>query len=460
MTLSERLSNQPSNGNGAAAPSAPASTLTLISPKREVRDSAEAVAYRELKQQILEHLLQTLDVAKLDSLDPTLVTGRIGAAITERLREQERLVTDTDRLRLIEEVRNEILGLGPLEPLLRDDAVDDILVNGASQVYVERNGKLYLTEVRFQDDDHLLNVIGRIVASVGRRVDEASPMVDARLPDGSRVNAIIPPLALDGPVLSIRRFGRDPLRIDDLLRNGTLTTEMAEFLHAVVRARLNLLVCGGTGTGKTTMLNCLTSFIPGDQRIVTIEDSAELSLQQPHVVRLETRPPNLEGKGEITQRDLVRNTLRMRPDRIIVGEVRGAEVVDMLQAMSTGHDGSISTIHANSPRDSLGRLEMMMMFSGFALPERAMRQQIASAINLFIHLERLPDGSRKVVRISEVSGTEGDTIMMQDLFEFVRTGTSPEGKVLGGYRPTGIRSTYARKLEAAGMRLDPRWFGG
>jgi pilus assembly protein CpaF len=456
MSLSERL--QKNDHNGVAVPAALGSALTLISQKREVRDSPEAAAFRDLKQEILDHLLQTLDVAKLDSLDPAMVTGRLSLTITDLLREQGRLVTDADRERLIEEVKNEILGLGPLEPLMHDDSVSDILVNGAHQVYVERGGKLYRTQVRFLDDDHLLNVIGRIVASVGRRIDESSPMVDARLPDGSRINAIVPPLALDGPVLSIRRFGRDPLTIDDLLRNGTLTTEMAEFLQVVIRARLNLLVCGGTGSGKTTILNCLTGFIPADERIITIEDSAELSLQQPHVVRLETRPPNLEGKGEVTQRDLVRNSLRMRPDRIIVGEVRGAEVLDMLQAMSTGHDGSISTIHANNPRDSLGRLEMMMMFSGFALPERAMRQQIASALNIFIHLARLPDGSRKVVKVSEISGIEGDTIMMQDLFEFVRTGISPEGKVLGGYKPTGIRSTHARRLEAAGMRLDPKWF--
>jgi pilus assembly protein CpaF len=457
MTLSERLLKKTNNGMVVAPPS-PVSSLALVSQRREVRDPAEAAAFRDLKQEILEHLLQTLDVAKLESLDPAIVTGRLGSAVTERLQQQGRLVSDTDRLRLIEEVKNEILGLGPLEPLLHDDAISDILVNGADSVYIERKGKLYHTEVTFQDDAHLLNVIGRIVASVGRRIDEASPMVDARLPDGSRVNAIIPPLALDGPVLSIRRFGRDPLTIDDLLRNGTLTSEMAEFTHAIVQARLNLLVCGGTGSGKTTLLNCLTAFIPADERIITIEDSAELSLQQPHVVRLETRPPNLEGKGEITQRDLVRNSLRMRPDRIIVGEVRGPEVLDMLQAMSTGHDGSISTIHANNPRDSLGRLEMMMMLSGFALPERAMRQQIASALNLFIHVSRLSDGTRKVVRISEISGIEGETIMMQDLFEFARTGVSPEGKVLGSLRPTGIRSAHMRRLEAAGVRLDPRWF--
>jgi pilus assembly protein CpaF len=457
MPLSERLSKN-GNGNGAA-PEAPVSSLALVSQRREPSNSGETSAFRDLKQQILDHLLQTLDVAKLDSLDPGLVTGRLSAAITDYLREEERLVTDADRLRLIEEVKNEILGLGPLEPLLHDESISDILVNGASQVYVEREGKLHRVDVRFQDDAHLLHVIGRIVAAVGRRIDESSPMVDARLPDGSRVNAIIPPLALDGPVLSIRRFGRDPLTIDNLLRNGTLTSEMADFLHGVVKARLNLLVCGGTGSGKTTMLNCLTSFIPADERIVTIEDSAELSLQQPHVVRLETRPPNLEGKGEITQRDLVRNTLRMRPDRIIVGEVRGAEVVDMLQAMSTGHDGSICTIHANNPRDSLGRLEMMMMFSGFALPERAMRQQVASALNLLIHLSRMPDGTRKVVKISEITGMEAETILMQDLFEFVRTGMSPDGKVLGNFRATGIRSTYTRRLEIAGMHTDPNRVG-
>jgi pilus assembly protein CpaF len=454
MTLSERLTGKERNG----APASSASVLSLVLPKRETRESPEATAFRELKQEILEYLLQTLDVTKLEALDPAVVTNRLGGAITDRLREQGRLVTDPDRLRLIEEVKNEILGLGPLEPLMTDDAVSDILVNGANQVYIERGGKLYLTDVNFQDDDHLLNVISRIVAGVGRRIDEASPMVDARLPDGSRVNAIIPPLALDGPVLSIRRFGRDPLTIDDLLHNGTLTDEMAEFLNAIVRARLNVLVSGGTGSGKTTMLNCLTSFVPVDERIITIEDSAELSLQQPHVVRLETRPANLEGRGEITQRDLVRNSLRMRPDRIIVGEVRGAEVLDMLQAMSTGHDGSISTIHANNPRDSLGRLEMMMMMSGVQLPERAMRQQVASALNLIIHLARLPDGTRKVVKISELTGMEGETIMMQDLFEFVRTGMSPEGKVIGGYRPTGIRSTYSRRLEAAGMRINSKWF--
>ncbi|SRR5579875_780542 len=455
MPLSERLSKN-ANGSGSTA----VSSLAVVSQRRDTtKETGDAAAFRELKSEMLDYLLHTLDVSKIESLDQAQVQTKLTAAINEHLEEQDRLVTDTDRLRLIEEVKNEILGLGPLEPLLRDDTISDILVNGSSEVYIERGGKLYKTDVVFQDDEHLLNVIGRIVASVGRRVDESSPMVDARLADGSRVNAIIPPLALDGPVLSIRRFGREPLTIDTLIKNGTLTTQMAEFLNVIVKARLNLLVCGGTGSGKTTMLNCLTSFIPHNERIITIEDSAELSLQQPHVVRLETRPPNLEGKGEVTQRDLVRNSLRMRPDRIVVGEVRGAEVIDMLQAMSTGHDGSISTIHANSPRDSLNRLEMMMMFSGFALPDRAMRTQISSAINIFLQVARLSDGSRKLIKISEVTGVEGEAISMQDLFEFVRTGVGPDGKVLGTFRPTGIRSVYSRRLEAAGLHLDSKLFG-
>jgi pilus assembly protein CpaF len=355
---------------------------------------------------------------------------------------------------LIEEIRNELLGLGPLEPLLWDDAVSDILVNGPNQVYVERGGKLYQTDVRFNDDQHLMLIIDRIVSQVGRRVDEASPMVDARLPDGSRINAIIPPLALDGPSLSIRRFGKRRFQIEDLVEKGTLNQDAVEFLRAIVCARLNLLVCGGTGSGKTTMLNCLSAFVPNDERIVTIEDSAELMLQQPHIVRLETRPANVEGKGEITQRELLKNCLRMRPDRIIVGEVRGAEVLDMLQAMSTGHDGSICTIHSNTSRDSLQRLEMMMLLAGASIPQKAMRQQISSAINMVVHVSRMSDGTRKVMKVSEVTGMEGDVVMMQDLFEFKRTGIGPGGKVLGQFRHTGVRSAYTERVAAAGYRLD------
>jgi pilus assembly protein CpaF len=310
--------------------------------------------------------------------------------------------------------------------------------------------------VVFQDDQHLMLVIDRIVSRVGRRVDESSPMVDARLPDGSRINAIIPPLALDGPALSIRRFGKHRYDIGGLVEQESLTWDLVEFLLAVVRARLNVIVCGGTGSGKTTMLNCLSAFVPEDERIVTIEDSAELSLQQPHVVRLETRPANLEGRGEVTQRDLVKNCLRMRPDRIVVGEVRGAEVFDMLQAMSTGHDGSIATIHANSPRECLGRLEMMMLLSGVSIPQRAMRQQIASAVNIIVHVSRLSDGTRKVMKISEISGMEGEMIMMQDLFEFVRADTATTGKINGKFQSTGIRSVYGQRLETAGYKTDSK----
>ena len=411
---------------------------------------------RRLKIKVHNRLFETIDISKLESLDPTIVSTKVIAAIMDILNEDGRLLTDTDRDRLVEEIKNELLGLGPLEPLLHDDAITDIMVNGARHVFVEKNGKIFLTDVQFHDDAHVMLIIDRIVSRVGRRVDESSPMVDARLPDGSRINAIIPPLAIDGPSLSIRRFGKKRFDIAGLVEKGTVTWEMVEFLLAVVRARLNLLVAGGTGSGKTTMLNCLSAFVPEDERIVTIEDSAELSLQQTHVVRLETRPANLEGKGEITQRDLVKNALRMRPDRIVVGEVRGAEVFDMLQAMSTGHDGSIATIHANSTRETLGRLEMMMLLGGFSIPQRAMRQQIASAVNMIVHVSRLSDGSRKLLKISEITGMEGDTIMMQDLYEFVRGDVTTDGKILGTYNATGIRSTYAKRLEIAGFKADSR----
>jgi pilus assembly protein CpaF len=453
MKLVDRISNAAAAGNVAA----PTMQRSLASSGPRRKDNL-AEGFRQLKLNVHNRLFETLDVAKLESLDPNLASAKITAAISELLDEEGRLLTESDRIRLIDEIKNELLGLGPLEPLLWDDEITDILVNGHNQVYVERAGKLHRSDVSFQDDQHLLLIIDRIVSQVGRRVDEASPMVDARLPDGSRINAIIPPLAVDGPSLSIRRFGRKRYTIEDLVSKDTITSEMVEFLQGVVRARLNVLVVGGTGSGKTTMLNCLSCFIPEDERIVTIEDSAELSLQQPHVVRLETRPPNVEGKGEVTQRELVKNCLRMRPDRIIVGEVRGAEVFDMLQAMSTGHDGSIATIHANTSRDGLSRLEMMMMLAGFSIPQRAMRQQIASAINLIVHVSRLSDGTRKVMRISEISGMEGEMVMMQDLFEFVRTGVSYSGKVVGKFRATGIRSVYSQRMEATGYRVDAKLF--
>ena len=455
MKLVERISSQTTAANSAQPRN---SMIGGSGAPRRGRDVL-ADGFQALKLAVHNRLFETLDVSRLESLEANMASTKVTQAITDILNDEGRLLTEVDRARLVEEIRNELLGLGPLEPLLWDDAVSDILVNGPNQVYVERAGKLYQTDVRFNDDQHLMLIIDRIVSQVGRRVDESSPMVDARLPDGSRINAIIPPLALDGPSLSIRRFGKRRYHIDDLVEKGTLNQDAVEFLRAIVCARLNLLVCGGTGSGKTTMLNCLSAFIPSDERIVTIEDSAELMLQQPHIVRLETRPANVEGKGEVTQRELLKNCLRMRPDRIIVGEVRGAEVLDMLQAMSTGHDGSICTIHSNSSRDSLQRLEMMMLLSGINIPQKAMRQQIASAINIVLHVSRLSDGTRKMMKISEVTGMEGDVVMMQDLFEFNRTGIGPGGKVLGQFRHTGVRSSYTDRVMAAGYRLDTQAAG-
>jgi pilus assembly protein CpaF len=350
-----------------------------------------------------------------------------------------------------------LFGLGPLEPLLADPTISDILVNSHSKIYIERKGKLEKTSIAFKDDEHLMRVIERIVSTVGRRIDEAQPMVDARLPDGSRVNAIIPPLAIDGPTLSIRRFGTDPLKMPALIENGALTKEIAILFEMCVRARLNIIISGGTGAGKTTLLNALSAYIPTDERIVTIEDSAELQLQQPHVVRLETRPPNIEGRGEVTQRDLVRNALRMRPDRIVIGEVRGGETIDMLQAMNTGHDGSLTTIHANSPRDALSRMETMIQMTGMRLSDRAMRQQMGSAIDVVIQVARLTDGTRRITSISEITGMEGDTITMQELFLFERAGIDAAGKVMGRFRPTGIRPRFAERLKQYGMQL-PAFF--
>jgi pilus assembly protein CpaF len=448
VRLTDRIS-QANNRELAEQPGAFLGAGTVFRHKDEPVD-----ATRSLKIKVHNRLFESLDVSHMEGMDPALISAKVVAAIGETLDDEGRLLTDRDRARLVDEVKNELLGLGPLEPLLRDDAVTDILVNGHDQVYVEMHGKLHRTEIHFHDDQHLMLIIDRIVSQVGRRVDESSPMVDARLRDGSRINAIIPPLAIDGPALSIRRFGKKRLSIDALIASESISPEMVAMLQAMIRARLNLLVSGGTGSGKTTLLNCLSGFVPEDERIVTIEDSAEISLQQPHVVRLESRPPNIEGKGEVTPRELVRNTLRMRPDRIIVGEVRGAEVFDMLQAMSTGHDGSLCTVHANSSRECLGRLEIMMLLSGFSIPQRAMRQQIASAINIIVHVARMSDGSRKVLKISEVTGMEGDAIMMQDLLEFVHTGTDENGKVEGHFRSTGIRSAYAQRIERAGYKLE------
>jgi len=414
--------------------------------------------FQELKARVHRTLVNRLDLAKLEAIEPALRQGKVKQNIEEILNLERTPLSGVDRERLQNEVLNEIFGLGPLEPLLADRTISDILVNGYRHVYIERYGKLERADASFRDDNHLLQIIDRIVSRIGRRIDESSPMVDARLPDGSRVNAIIPPLALDGPVLSIRRFGVDPLQINNLLDLNTLTPPMVEFLDACVKSRLNILVSGGTGAGKTTLLNCLSSFIPVDERLVTIEDSAELKLQQPHVVRLETRPPNIEGKGEITQRALLRNALRMRPDRIIVGEVRGEEAVDMLQAMNTGHDGSLTTIHANGPRDALARLETMIAMTSLRISDKAMRQQICAGINIVIQVTRLGDGSRKVASISEINGMEGEIITMQEIFRFHRTGFNSHGQITGRFSPTGIRPQCCDRLAIHGYDLPGRIF--
>ncbi|MDQ3817038.1 MAG: CpaF family protein [Acidobacteriota bacterium] len=410
-------------------------------------------SFQEMKSRLHRALINRMDLTKLGAMAPEQVNTEVSRLAEGVLAAEAMPLSTAERERLVSEVRHELFGLGPLEPLLADPTISDILVNSHRKIYIERRGKLESTDVAFKDDEHLMRVIERIVSSVGRRIDESSPMVDARLQDGSRVNAIIPPLSLDGPVLSIRRFGAEPLRMNALVENRALTREIAEMLEMCVKARLNVLISGGTGAGKTTLLNALSANIPEDERIVTIEDSAELQLQQPHVVRLETRPPNIEGRGEVTQRDLVRNALRMRPDRIVIGEVRGGEAIDMLQAMNTGHDGSLTTIHANTPRDALSRLETMIQMTGMRLSERAMRQQIASAINLVIQVARLTDGARRVTSISEITGMEGDTVTMQEIFQYERTGVDPTGKVTGRFRATGIRPRFAEKLKAYGLHL-------
>jgi pilus assembly protein CpaF len=428
----------------------PRDPIASAGPRRTGTDRG----LHELKVRVHRELLDRLELNSLARMDPEQANAQLRVLAGGLLDEQGVALAARERDQLIDEVLHEVYGLGPIEPLLRDPEVADILVNGPRQVYVERAGRLELTPIVFRDEAHLMQIIDRIVSRMDRRIDESSPMVDARLPDGSRVNAIIPPLAIDGPVLSIRRFGQAPLSMQNLIEKGSLTPPMAGLLRAMVRARLNILISGGTGSGKTTLLNCLTAYVPDAERIVTIEDSAELKLQQPHVVRLETRPPNIEGRGEVTQRDLVRNALRMRPDRIIVGEVRGPEALDMLQAMNTGHDGSISTIHANSARDSFSRLEVMMQMAGLALGTRAMRQQISQAIDVVVQTARLADGSRKVVAISEVTGMEGETITLQELFIYERGGVDAEGRIMGSHVSTGIRPRFVDRLKASGHEVD------
>jgi pilus assembly protein CpaF len=403
-------------------------------------------------------MVERLNLASLDMADTEVLLSHIRKIISDLIEEERIPLTDTQRAELEQEILNETFGLGPIEPLLHDPDVSDILVNTYRQVFVERFGRLEPTRVQFDDDEHLMKFIDRIVSRVGRRIDESSPMVDARLPDGSRVNAIIPPLALDGPILSIRRFGVRTLDMNDLLENGSISVGMAELVQSTVKARLNVLISGGTGSGKTTLLNALSASIPHEERIVTIEDAAELQLLQPHVVRLETRPANIEGRGRVTQRELVRNALRMRPDRIVVGEVRGDEVLDMLQAMNTGHDGSITTVHANNPRDALHRLEALMLLSGVNLPTIAMRQQISSGLDLVIHVARLSDGTRRLTSVSEIVGMEEDVVAMQEIFRFVTEGIAEDGRVVGHYEATGIRPKCADRLLTCGIDLAPEIF--
>lgn len=449
MSLREQLMMQ----SGVAMFDATSATLTSASESRTTGQ-----AYQQLKMHVHQTIIERVELDKLQHLTPEQVKRDLGQLV-ERIVEEEKIpLNEAERRRLAQDVHDEMFGLGPLEPLLADPSVNDILVNTWRQVYVERRGKLELTDITFYDDAHLMKVIERIVSRVGRHIDESTPMVDARLPDGSRVNAIIPPSAIDGPLVSIRRFAVNPLTVDDMVRNRTFTPSIANLFEAMCKAKLNILISGGTGSGKTTLLNLMSGFIPSNERIVTIEDAAELQLRQPHVLRLETRPPNIEGKGEIPQRALVRNALRMRPDRIVLGEVRGAEALDMLHAMNTGHEGSMATLHANTPRDALTRLENMVSMAGFSLPIKAMRQQIASAIDVVVQAARLTDGTRRLMSVQEITGMEGDVINMQEIYTFKRTGVSSDGKITGYFCATGVRPKFCERLAAFGVSVPDDLF--
>jgi pilus assembly protein CpaF len=427
-------------------------------PSRTGRAASTELDFESLKRLIHGKLVEKLDLTRLGDLEGDTLRREIRLVVEHLCDTENPLLNRSERERLIEEVLDETFGFGPLEILLKEPGVADIMINGPKNVFVEKNGRIYKHEVTFRDNQHLLQILDRIVSRVGRRIDETSPMVDARLPDGSRLNAIIPPLALDGPSLTIRRFGSKPLGLEDLLRFGAFTPEIALLLEGAIKARLNIIISGGTGSGKTTLLNTLSSFIQNDHRVITIEDAAELQLQQEHVLRLETRPPNIEGKGRVTATDLVKNALRMRPDRVIIGECRGAEALDMLQAMNTGHEGSMTTIHANTPRDAVARLETMISMGGYEIPLKALRQQFAAAVDLIIQVQRLQGGPRKMTHVTEVVGMEQDTVVMQDIFLFHVDGIDEHGKAFGHFEATGVRPSFMPRLEAAGVRLPSNLF--
>lgn len=461
-TSTTSVAETPGAANASAAPT-PATAPSFAAPTRAslvqpAPPSERQVYLQALKVKIHQQLVEKLDVQNLRTMQPDVVRREVRELISDLCANEKGLLNSSEQTKLMDEVLDETFGLGPLETILKDSTVSDIMVNRWDRIYVERKGRIELTDVRFRDNQHLRQIIDRIVGLVGRRIDETQPMCDARLADGSRVNAIIPPLALDGPAMSIRRFGSRPMQLEDLLRAGAFPSQFMDFMAAAVQARANVIISGGTGSGKTTLLNCLSRYIPSEERVITIEDAAELQLQQPHVVRLETRPANIEGRGEVTARDLVKNCLRMRPDRVIIGECRAGETLDMMQAMNTGHEGSMTTVHANSTRDAMNRLEVLIMMAGFEIPTKAMRQMVSSAVHLIVQANRLPGGKRRVTRITEITGMEGDAVQMHDIFGYEQTGVDQHGNAVGQFYATGVRPRVVDRIESRGLRLPADTF--